>query len=702
MNTPSAPFASARDLARDGIQLLAPPTRETVDEYAAQHRLLPRKSGNGVQLLSHDEAPYMVAPERCLTSHLHLTTAIVGPAQCGKTGGGENWLLHMVEKQPRNFLWYMQTDEGVEAYVKKIINPMIDRQPVMRSRLGDRPEDDSLHFKRFAGMAGEFLSFTDSNLINKNAPCIIADEWDAYDTSIGDPKTLLDRRRQYYGRMSMLLAMSHADLARGLDPSKHWNDGIMKLYADSDRRVWYWPCPQCSAWSSPAPWSKRVMTLNYDANDTLDQIEKRAHLLCPVNGCVVEDKHRRAMNLAAFHAPFGGWIGDGQEIAEDGTVTGELIRRDTAGFAIQGVMSLFLLNGIGGLARDWEKEKRAFAVGGDDTTLKQYTVKALGYPYASQGPQGSIDAETLAERAIGETWWAAPEDLRIVPEGVRFLTCWLDIQLAHFEVLVRGWGVDSESWVIDKYRVPAETTTDGAAWLKLLEELIARRYPLATDLKRGMAIRALGYDSGGAQGTSDRANETWSALRARGLARNYGTLDGRDVWSIIPTKGASTPNAPRLQITYPDNQRKERKRPGGTVPLARFNANSFKDSLAAQLMHAEAGPSFVHLPKALRSKESPHINFEQLVSERRDVVGRWTKPHQGVRNEMLDLMVGNHVLAWLHGLGRINWQAPPPWSASWDVNVMISAVGEVAIADMQGPKIQRRTIGEMMKKRDNP
>lgn len=692
-----ASYASARDLVREALQLLLPPARESIDEYALAHRRLPARRGFGTVPWRHEDAPYLVAPMRALSSYLYTTVAVVGPAQVGKTAIGENALLHAIGQSPRNALWYMQTDEGVEAYVKKIINQMIRWHPEMHERLGDRPEDNAQHFKRFDGMVVEFLSATDSNLINKNAPLIIADEYDAYDESLGDPKSRLDTRRQYYGRLSKLLVMSHPDRALGLDPVKHWRAGVMRVYADSTRFVWYWPCPHCGAWSSPSPSAKRVMTLEWPKDGTLDEIEAGAHLLCPVNGCVIADRERAAMNLAAWRSPFHGWIGYGQEIAENGTVSGELVRNDTAGYWIQGVMSPFLLNGIGGLARDLVKAEREFEISGEDRTVKEVTVKQLGIPYQAQGAVGSIDAETLAERALAETQPLAGipgglhhkdclekalSPLGVVPEGVRFLTCWFDVQLVYFDILVRGWGVDAESWVIAKDRVPAETSTDLEAWTRLLEALASMRFPLAADATRGMAIRAIGYDSQGAAGTAQMSDRAWAQLRARGAVRNFGKLDGRDLWSITPTRGVGSSFAPRLTVAYPDSQQKGRKvSKTGVVPVAAFNANMFKDDLAGHLQQAEPGkPGYVHLPRALRSKEPPHVLFEQLVAEKRDANGKWQKPHQGVRNEMLDLMVGNHVLAHLHGLRRIrDWNAPPwGWAQTWDKNSMIGPMNAPA------------------------
>jgi phage terminase large subunit GpA-like protein len=680
-----APYADARGLVCDALQLLLPPARETVDQYAVLHRRLPKKTGLGFDPWTNEEAPYLVAPQQTLTSYLHTTTAIVGPAQIGKTAIGENGLLHAVGQSPRNMLWYMQTDDGVEAYVKKIINQMIRIHPEMSQRIGDRPEDNAQHFKRFDGMVVEFLSATDSNLINKNAPFIVADEYDAYDPSLGDPKSRLDTRRQYYGRLSMLLALSHPDRALGLDPVKHWRDGIMRVYADSDRRVWYWPCPHCGVWSSPVPIAKRLMTLEWPKDGTLDEIQRSAHLLCPVNGCVIEDKQRRAMNLAAFRSPFGGWIGQGQEIAEDGTVTGELIPHDTAGFWIVGAMSPFLLNGIGGLARELVKAEREFEVSGDDKTVKEVTVKQIGIPYTVKGPVGTVDAETLAERAINETYWASEKDAPVIPEGVRFLTAWVDVQPNYFDGLVRGFGIGGESWVIDNFRALADTITDRASWDALFEELLKKRYPLASEASRGMAIRVIGSDSAGAAGTTDQAYAAWRRLKAKRLTRNHGVIDGRDVWNVILTKGVGSANAPLLSVVYPDTQRKDRKVVHtGTVPLLLFGANKFKDDLAGQLRHALPGPGYVHIPRALRSKEPPHVNFEQLVAEKRDANGRWDKTQPGARNEMLDKMVGCHVLAHLHGLARLEgrkWEQPPSWAATWDVNSMIAPMDPKAAAE---------------------
>src|SRR5438270_869680 len=97
-----APYADAPGLVRDTLQLLLPPSRQTIDEFAALHRRLPAKIGKGSEPWSNEEAPYLVAPMRALSDYRFTTVAVAGPAQTGKTAIAENALLHAVGQSPRN------------------------------------------------------------------------------------------------------------------------------------------------------------------------------------------------------------------------------------------------------------------------------------------------------------------------------------------------------------------------------------------------------------------------------------------------------------------------------------------------------------------------------------------------------------------------------------------------------------------------
>ncbi|NHN83654.1 phage terminase large subunit family protein [Acetobacter musti] len=655
-------FADPRQIVRNALQAYLPAEKMDVAEWAERYRFLDNRGGGYVGRWSHEEAPYLTGPMEALTSRTHLTTAVVGPARSGKTACGQNWLGQAVEIDPADMLVYAQTEGALESYVKREIEPMIDSHPAMKERLGTLPKDRSMKFKRFRGMWVEFLSATYSNMISKSAPRIIATELDAFPKDLGDAYKLFSMRRDSFGMESMVYVESHPDRAQGADPSL-WTDGIMKIYADSDRRTWWWPCPHCNGFSSPTPGTARQMTLHWPDNAPLDEIRDAAALLCPCCGSLIEDRWRRTMNLDGI------WVGAGQEITVEGDVSGEMLRSDIAGFWITGLMSPFVTGGLGTLAREFAKAERDCGVTGDDKDLREVTIKRLGFPYQSPRRAGSLDATTLADRAEPGL------KLGYVPEGVRFLTVGVDVQANRFEFLTRGWGKEGESWIIEHRRVAADPATSPADWDALLTELTETLYPLADGSRRGMRVLAIGYDSGGSEGVTLQAYGAWRRSRRAMRARMIGQIEGREAWTILPLKGASSFNAPKLAVSYPNTQRKDRNAAArGEIPLGAFNPNSFKDDAETELQRAAPGPWFVHFPYALRAQEPPHPFFEQIVSERRNAGGRWEKLTASSRNEVLDLLVMTDVMATLHGLRRINWDSPPAWAADWDQNVLVKPI----------------------------
>lgn len=701
-------YASALDLVARAWEGFLPPERIDVPGWAGKHRWLNNAGGGHVGLYSHDKAPYTVWPSRCLTSLDYLTVAVVGPGQVGKTVIAENWLGHSVATDPADFLWYMQSDDGIESYVKGTINPLIEDHDILAERLGTRAVDDSLHFKRFRGMTVEFLSFGPRTIINKSAPRIVADEVDNYQW-LGDVQPVLDVRRQTFGQQSMILAMSHPDLARGMNPATDWTSGIMAFYADSTRCTWWWPCPHCGAYSSPNPSAARYMAIDYpdDPDVPLEVIRREARLVCPVNGCLIENHEREAMNLAAYRTPgtLDGWVGKGVEISEGGEVTGELEKTETAGAWIVGAMSPFVLGGIGSLARDRVKAERALEAEDDDeekVSPREVIVKKWGLPYTPKKAAGVVSAADLVERTEHSL------QLGVVAHGVRFLMAAVDVQSWGFDFLVRGFGAGGESWIVDHGRIashpktqaPVRPASSDEDW-DLLMELYDRTYPLADGSGRLMKIRGMAYDSGGEPGVTERAYRAHRRWRQRGKARKLGLLAGREVWTILPTKGAKPVDAKRLTVTYPDTDRAAAKSSRAQVPVGMFNPNLFKDDLAGQLQVLQAGKAgYIHFPAGLKSKGERHEWFEQLVAEHQVKGGRWEKIKSNARNESLDLMVLTAVMAHLHGMAYVaDWSKPPPWAAPWDENPAVIdpvAAAEAAANQKIDPAAAARRIADRL------
>ncbi|KAA0571084.1 terminase gpA endonuclease subunit [Azospirillum sp. Sh1] len=666
-------YADASGLFADALDALLPADVMSVADYAAERRFLANAGGGYVGRWNHDVAPYLVGPMEALTDRLYDTTAIVGPGQCGKTAIAENWFLQAVGCDQASMLWYMPTDVLRDAYVKDRIDPMIESHEELKGKLGTRATDDSLRYKRFGGMSVQWLAANRSNLISKSAPRIIGDEIDAYEESLGDVKALFDVRRQTYGDASMLLAMSHCDRATGLNPDKHWLAGIMAIYADSTRCTWWWPCPRCGAFTSPNPGTLRHMALVYDDGEgvSLDAVEESARLRCPACTGEIKDSERSAMNAQAK------WVGLGQEIDVDGRVTGELVRRRTAGFWIVGVMSPFLKNGIGGLARALVKAEREANETGEDATVKEVTVKQVGVPYQRKRKTGSVNADALAERCEGY-------ELRTVPPGVLCLFAAVDIQKTYYDVLVRGFGLERESWIIDRFRIASTDENEPVVpasypehWDILVPRVLRRSYPLADNSGRRMMIRAMGYDTNGVAGVTEQAAEAWRRWKAREIVRRHGVGPHGDLYNVLPLKGLSQKTAPKLTIAYPDGRpRADRPSAWWGAPLGEFNPNLFKDEVSSSLNRVEPGPGYIHFSTGLRAAEPPHPFFEELVAEQPRKDGTWAPIREGMRNETLDLMVMSGAVARAWGVHRLDPASLPGWAQPWDSNSLVVAMTE--------------------------
>ncbi len=652
LSAPDLGFAQGGHLVAECLRALLPPDPVGVADFAAAYRWMSNEGGGYVGRWSHAHAPFLIAPMEELAEIDKLTVAVVGPGQVGKTEIGRNWLFASAMEDPADMLWYSSSETVVVSEVKTSISRMISDHPSLAARLSE----SSLSFKRFGSMSVQFLAGIMNNFISKSAPRLVVDEFDAICRAVPNAKPLLDVRRQTFGARSKLLALSHPDLAEGLEP-EDWNAGIMELYRDSDRRIWYWQCPACGAFSSPNPTGERVMSIHCDENAPDDEIASMARLLCPVNGCLIEDSQRREMNLT------GKWVGLGQHIDQDGIITGARVARDTAGFWIVGAMSPFLLDGIGGLALARVRAERKFAIDGDRKSYAEVMSKQWGVPLARDRKTDSIDADVIADRAD------AALTLGKLVNGVRFITVMIDVQGNRFELLARGWLEHGASVVVDFRRIEASPGTSATDWDDVLEFATNYAWPLADDPARGMRAVMVGFDTGGAPGVTVQAYDAWRRLRAAKTVKMLGRIDGRPAWNVLPLKGASTLQAPRLNVVLPNAARTDRfAQARGEVPLGVFNPNLFKDDLQGHLAQAEGDAWSIRFPAALRSAAKPHVWFEQLVAEDRAANGRWTKRQAGQPNEAMDLMVGSHVLAFLLGVQRIKWDLPPSWARNFADN----------------------------------
>lgn len=670
--------ASSWALLDSGAEALRPPKRVQVSEGAAQNLMINQPGGYSGPW-SASETPYMVEPMDLLASRRHEAVVFVGPARTGKTMGLlDGWVAHAVVCDPGDMLIVQMTQEKAREYSKVRIDRAIRYSPGLKSRLAQGGHDDNTHDKLFRhGMWLKIGWPTASQLSGSDYRYVALTDYDRMDDNIdgeGSAYGLGLKRTQTF--LSRGMCMVESSPGREItDP--RWKPatahegppctGIVGIYNRSDRRRWYWPCPDCGEYFEAAPGLALFATLPAESElleivrtaDLPALADEHARIGCPHCGSLIGPEHKPAM-LAA-----GRWLADGQHIDRDGQITGLPIRSSIAGYWLGGVAAAY--QGWRSLLLRYLQGLREYVMTGSEETLKNTVNTDQGAPYL---PRALASEGSASEALEGR---AEKLERYIVPEGVRTLIATVDVQGgkgSRFEVAVTGYGQDGERWIIDRYalRQSERTGADGKPeridpaaypedWDVLTSRVINSTYRLPDG--RELRVHRTAVDLGGEEGVSDQAYDWWRRLKRTGQASR-----------VMLVKGASGAAAPRIEKRYPDTRkRKDRGASSGDVPVWFLNGNLLKDAVWNALTRPAPGPNYVNLPEWL-----PAWAYEELTSEVR-IDGKWEKI-AGRRNETWDLLVYAHAV-WIElGGEKIKWEFPPPWAAEWDRNLNIMTADE--------------------------
>lgn len=527
----------------------------------------------------------------------------------------------------------------------------------------------------------------------------------------GSPYALAKKRATTFRQRGMCVAESspgwEIDDPRWTPKTKHEappTRGILSLYNAGDRRRWYWPCPHCNAAFEP-----RFELLQYDVKESdLLVAAEGAVMACPECGGIIHHyDHAGVPGKDALNRK-GRWVRDGETWRPGldgvgGVIIGTARRTDTASFWLNGAASAFV---------DWKtivynylKAYDDFVRTGSQESLKATINADQGMPFMPRGSEISRLPEDLKA--------GTRSPLGVVPVGVRYLIAAIDIQKNKFVVQVHGLGRGGDIWVIDRFDVRTSARIDPESdkdkpqyfWVKpashhedwglLIQAILTRGYPLENDVrKRSMSIRLVGCDTGGQEGVTANAYNFWRFLRD-------GPEEGEDEppgWEeglhrrLQLVRGTALPAAPRVQLIFPDSDRKDRRAGArGEVPVLQIQTNLLKDQLDAMLDRKTPGGGKITFAEKL-----PDSFFNELTVERRGLKG-WENPKQ-LRNESWDLLCYTIALSLSRHIRaeQIDWDDPPEWAAEWDSNTLI--YGDSAPRAFEGEKktLDRRAVADAL------
>lgn len=673
-------YARAAVVLRSGVSRIAPPRRERVSVIA--ERVVSSQGSESGSPWRASVAPYMVEPMDLITSRLHEAIIFCGPSRSGKTlalGGGG--IAHQILCNPVDVSVYLSSEENAKAFSFEVLHRIHRYSAELRAKISKHAGDKNIYGIRYTnGMAVSLLWPSSGNVSQRGIPLVIASDYDSVRNDQfgeGDFYTLIKKRTQAAMTGGMVVIESspkRSIIGREFVPqTRHefppTDGGVVDLYNRGDRRGWYWQCKQCLEWFEAPPLPDFDPPEQEGGDDTgIEAAAASARVACRSCGVIHLPIDKRALQLN------GRWVPDCCTLDDYGRLVGDRPSNPIASFRLFGCAAGF--QSWDSLVRNHLHAMRSLEKTGSETTIRATINTDQGMPYRPLSLRSTRDSEELRARA---EWWPVRE----VPEGVRYLTVAVDVQVNRFVVAVIGRGVDGERWLVDRFQIAtslARLDIDGTAqplapatyqedWSALVP-LVDTSYPLSDGSGRRMRTRLLVVDSGGAASTlgsvTERAYAWWRAMYRRGHGHRARLLKGE----------AGADGKPGVRVSSPESKLTRNQ---GPVTLYWVNTLAIKDALDADLRRAGK----IHLPDWADEEV-----FAELCAEVRGP-RRWEKIAPGVANEMWDLFgyesAAAQILEWDAGAWRrqvrIDWTAPPAWAREWDRNQMVFVPEQHVVAE---------------------
>ena len=619
-------------------RVFAPRTSLLPSEWAAESRVLSigPMSGQGYR---NDLAPYLDEIMDFVADPWARVGIVMKSARIGYTEGViGNLLCWTVAEDPAPIALVQPTDDEAEDYSKENVVPMFEANPEVNEKLGElgkRDPNATMDFMKFPG--GHLLllgAVSDTNFRRRSLKRIALDEFDGMRSSTAEGSVLsrtMKRTDDYPDGVTLA----------GSTPTTEGLSEVAKEFKRGDQRYWMVPCPHCDhemrlEWGTPESkggmkWPRETFCAACGTEVGND--------LSKCSGCDVVAPAGEKIKVKTVHDhkhPYYQCESCGEAIDE--SEKAEMVRAGrwvpfNPGAPFPSWHINALISQFAGAA--WPKLVWEFIDSrGDPEKEQPFANTVLGLPYAMKSK--SIKKGALEGRA--ESYVGRGGELVEVPDGVGVLTSFTDVQGSYLEFLVRGWGLEQESWDIFHERIQG-SPHDSATWAKLAALLTrAYRHESGTHMRISLSMVDAGY-------LPDRVHGFTKSRERMGVYSSIGDRTGEK-------------KAPALSTISKANAEKA---PQYTLGTFRLKARFFN-----RLGIEQPGPRFMHLrgytPELCNGFDAEY--YAQLLSENR--VRTRTKGSRQIkelwipnrdRNEGLDLHVGN--LACYQALGAAVWEKMP-------------------------------------------
>jgi len=579
---------SIESAIQKGISGLHKPEPLKLSEWADENFYLSAESSS-VQG-AWETLPYQKAIMNCISNDDIGIVTWMKSARVGYTKIICSAIGYFAEHKKRNQVIWQPTDSDAEEFVKDEIDPLIRDVPVVKGALKCDPEkkskDNTLSKKVFKGSTLDIKGGKAArNYRRMTKDVAYYDELDGFDPDVekeGAPPVLGDKR---------LETSSFPKSIRGSTPKTKGESLTEQSLSESDLVFErYLPCPHCNE-LSPLRW-EHMKFVDKDPNQA-------GHACIHCGGLAEYSDYAEMDAKGQWQTECGKWIDDDDMLRNENNLVIEFPFH--VGFKIWSAYSYF--KSWAKIGRDFFDANAAKKIG-NLTKLKTFINTTLGETWEEEGEKA--DDNLLFKRREhyeGE-----------VPNEVKVLTAFIDVQDDRVECEVEGWAAGEENWAIDYYRLYGNLSQK-TIWNNL-EKRLRKQYRYADG--RLIDIKLVGIDSGG-----HYTDEAYEFSKSAGIT-----------W-VIPTKGASIAGKPIA--VFPKTKNKK------GIYLTMLGTDTAKELIYNRYLVDDPGPGYIHHPVAEWCDED---YFKQATAEEKIKKYKLGKPYyewdaKKRRNEVLDCKVGN-------------------------------------------------------------
>lgn len=565
---------------------LRPKESMTISQWADKYMVLPEGSNESGRY-SSDTIPYQKDIMDAITDPEVVDVAVMSSSQVGKTTIIMCGIAYYIDYEPATQMLVMPTIKDAEKFSKTRLAQMIEDIPQLADKVADPKASNSNNTILLKSYPGGNIAISGANspssLASDPRRIIWMDETDRFPESAGsegNPIKLAEKRATSYWNKKHIKTST---------PTIAGRSKIESAYNKGSMEEWSVQCPECGAWQ---PYSFK--RLDFES----------VSMACEECGVLIPERQWKESSHK--------WIAHHPE------------RKKARSFRLNEMASPFVeWSEIIENFKDADEKVKKFH---DVEDLKVFVNTVLGEPWEETSLGESVSEEVLETRM---------EVCRAdIPEGVLLLTAAVDVQDNRFEVEIRGWARDYETWGIYKTEIYGDLITD-EPWNQLEAYL---NQPLYFEDGTELNVAGFAIDTGG-----HFTNRTYKWIKKMRAA-------GKKCYGVKGYAGK-----PEIPLIYKKTIVDIKEEHGGKqVVVDRtliyiLGVDAGKEDITNRLQIEESGKGYCHfLQGDGRGYDDEY--FKGLTSEHqinKKVNGMikkvWVKK-SGARNEPLDLFNYNYAV----------------------------------------------------------